>query len=183
MRLKERVTQALQAYHTQFTLRMGMSREELKSRLRLPFGGAHFDAILERLIKDGMVAGEGKQVHLASFQVHLTPQQVAEAAAWQRTLEENPYSPPQTWPLDAELLNFLLEQGQVVKVADGVIFSAQAYKTMVQRIKEHIRERGRITVAEARDLFGTSRRYALALMEHLDQEKITRRIGDERVLR
>ena len=54
---------------------------------------------------------------------------------------------------------------------------------MVERIVAHIRAHGKITVAEVRDIFSASRKYALALMEYLDQQRITRRVGDERVLR
>ena len=54
---------------------------------------------------------------------------------------------------------------------------------MLERVKTHLRAKGKITVAEVRDLFSTSRKYALALMENLDAQGITRRVGDERVLR
>ncbi len=54
---------------------------------------------------------------------------------------------------------------------------------MVEQIVRRLREQGKITVAEVRDLFGTSRKYALAIMEHLDETKVTVRVGDERVLR
>jgi len=53
----------------------------------------------------------------------------------------------------------------------------------VKRVVEHIKSQGTLTVAEVRDLFQTSRKYAKALMEHLDGQRITRRVGDERVLR
>jgi selenocysteine-specific elongation factor len=69
-----------------------------------------------------------------------------------------------------------------VKAAEGVVFSARAYGEMAERIVAHLKERGKITVADVRDMFGTSRKYALPLMEHLDQQHITRRVGDERVL-
>jgi selenocysteine-specific elongation factor len=52
----------------------------------------------------------------------------------------------------------------------------------VQTIVEHLRRREAITVAEARDLFGTSRRYVLPVLEQLDRERVTRRRGDERIL-
>jgi selenocysteine-specific elongation factor len=54
---------------------------------------------------------------------------------------------------------------------------------MVERVTEHVRARGSITLAQTRDMFGTTRKYAQALLEHLDREKVTRRVGDERVLR
>jgi selenocysteine-specific elongation factor len=67
-------------------------------------------------------------------------------------------------------------------VSEDLVFSTAAYNRMVERVTEHLRSHGTITVAEARDLFGTSRRYVLPLLEHLDQKRVTRRQGDERVL-
>ncbi|MBA7674545.1 hypothetical protein ES703_82761 [subsurface metagenome] len=67
-------------------------------------------------------------------------------------------------------------------MSDGVVFSASAYKEMVERVVAETKKRGKITLGEVRDLFQTSRKYAQAFLEHLDQKKITRRVGDERVL-
>ena len=62
------------------------------------------------------------------------------------------------------------------------VFGADAYAEMVVRIKDHIRAEGSITLGGVRDLFGTSRKYAQALLEHLDAKKIPRRVGDTREL-
>ena len=80
-------------------------------------------------------------------------------------------------------MNLLVEEGRVVKVDDAVVFSASAYDDMVEQVSKHISESGEITVASVRDLFGTSRKYAVALMDYMDQQRITRRVGDARVLR
>ena len=68
-------------------------------------------------------------------------------------------------------------------MGEGVAFAGEAYREMVERVTEHLRREGSITLAQVRDLFGTSRKYAQALLEHLDRERVTRRVGDERVLR
>ena len=68
-------------------------------------------------------------------------------------------------------------------MGDSVVFTAEAYREMTGRIVAHLREHGSITVAEARTLFNTSRKYILPLLERMDQEQITRRNGDERMLR
>ena len=106
-----------------------------------------------------------------------------QVAQYLLSLEREPYSPPTDQPLEAELLGALVEQGKVVRVGDGVVFRAETYRQMTERIVEHLREHGTITVAEARTLFDTSRKYILPLLERMDQEQITRRSGDERVLR
>jgi len=85
--------------------------------------------------------------------------------------------------VEPDLLNLLVEQGKVVKVADGVVFSAVAYQEMVDRVLAYARANGKVTLAEVRDMFDTSRKYAKALLEHMDKKKLTRRVGDERVAR
>jgi selenocysteine-specific elongation factor len=70
-----------------------------------------------------------------------------------------------------------------VRASESVAFAAPAYQDMVQRTTAHIEEHGQITVADVRDLFGTSRKYALALLEHMDHQRVTRRVEDARVLR
>ncbi|MBI3954086.1 MAG: SelB C-terminal domain-containing protein, partial [Chloroflexi bacterium] len=100
-------------------------------------------------------------------------------------LEASPYSPPgpDERGLDSDLLGVALEREQAVKVSEGIVFSARAYREMVQRVVDYLQAHGTITLAQVRDLFGTSRKYAQALLEHLDQQRVTRRVGDERVLR
>jgi selenocysteine-specific elongation factor len=77
---------------------------------------------------------------------------------------------------------YLVRAGEVV-IAGDVAFEAKAYEEAAARIAAHLRERGSVTLAEVRDMLGTSRRYAQALLEHLDARQVTRRVGDERVLR
>ena len=74
-------------------------------------------------------------------------------------------------------------QKKVVRVSANVVFSTDAYDQMVSKVIACMKENGKITVAVVRDMFNASRKYALALMEHMDERKITRRVGDERVLR
>ena len=96
-------------------------------------------------------------------------------------LEAEPFAPA-AQALDAALVELLVEEGKAVKAADGVVFAGSAYAQMEERVIAHIREHDKVTVAEVRDLFGTSRKYALALLGHMDDLHITRRVGDERVL-
>ena len=56
------------------------------------------------------------------------------------------------------------------------------YTDLIARLEGHLRQHGAITAADARDLLGTSRKYAIALLEHLDELRLTRRVGDRREL-
>jgi len=179
-RLTQKVASTLQEYHQIFSTRLGMPRAELSSRLKM---GAHRSAILRKLLDDGIVVEDGVVIRLPSHRVQLTQAQQAKIDAFLKSLSHNPYAPPSNLIPKPDLLNLLISQHQVVKVSDDVVFSTSAYNEMVERLVSHLKANDRITLAEVRDMFKTSRKYALALLEHLDQEKITRRVGDERVLR
>ncbi|MEO5887904.1 MAG: SelB C-terminal domain-containing protein, partial [Anaerolineales bacterium] len=81
-----------------------------------------------------------------------------------------------------EILNALLEMDELKMVSPDVIFRRVDYDFMVMQIRAKLTENGRITLAEVRDLFNTSRKYAQALMEYLDAKGITTRDGDFRKL-
>jgi len=180
-RLIDRLKQVAEDYHRRFPLRRGIPKEELRSKLKIP---AHsFPSALQQLVQKGILVEEGKMVRLPSHYARLNKEQEAAVDTFLKSLAQNPYSPPTAIEIDPELLDFLAEQGQVVKVAEHIAFAASAYDEMVKRITSYIESKGKITVAEVRDLFQTSRKYALALMEYLDEQRITRRVGDERVLR
>jgi selenocysteine-specific elongation factor len=186
--LGERARQAIEAHYRRHPLRRGMAREELKSRLRL--SPRVFDLALERwtasgeLEEIGLPTGQaGTAVGLPGHEVRLTAAQESEVRALLAALEANPCSPPTDRRLSPELVAYLEEQGKVVDVGDGVVFAAGAYQEMLERIVDHLKRQGTITLAQVRDMFGTSRKYAQALLEYLDLRRVTRRVGDERVLR
>ena len=178
-RLAEKAKEILQDYHRKFPTRPGMPRVELGSRLKL---GAYASAALRRLVDTGAIIEEGTVARLPAHKVQLTPAQQAKVDAFLSSLTRNPYAPPGDLTPEPDLLNLLIEQHRVVKVGDGVVFAATAYDEMVKKVTAHMKAHGKVTLAEVRDLFQTSRKYAQALLEHLDGEKITRRVGDERVL-
>ncbi|MFO8011239.1 MAG: selenocysteine-specific translation elongation factor [Dehalococcoidia bacterium] len=180
-RYVERIKGVLGNYHTQFPLRHGMPKEELRSRLEMQT--ARFSDIIRRLTQEKAIAEDKAHIKLVEHVISLTPEQRKTADAFMESLSSNPYSPPVSSLPDTELLNMLIEAGKVVKVSENIVFSAGAYEQMINTIVEHLKTNGSITVADVRDMFKTSRKYALALMEHLDQIKVTRRVGDERVLR
>lgn len=184
--LRTQAQAAVAEFHRQFPLRSGMPREELKSRLGL--GAKPFALLLKRLEDEGVLVEEGATVRLPSHAVRFTPQQEVQIARLLERLRAQRYAPPSRQELEVEagldpaVTDALIEQGRLRRLTEEVILPAEVYEEMVGRVVEHIRARGCITVAEVRDMFQTSRKYALALMEHLDEERVTRRVGDERVL-
>ena len=106
-----------------------------------------------------------------------------EAGAFVATIKAGGASPPTESLPPPDLLAYLAGEGLVEDTGGGVIFEAGVYAGLVARIREHIEANGSVSLAEVRDLFGTSRKYAQAILEHLDATHVTRRTGDVRVLR
>ena len=179
--LKGKVRIALQTYHNRHPLRRGAPTQEIRSRTGLS-QGVYLKA-LARLVEESCMVEEGQQVRLPYHQVTLTPELERQATAYLQSLEHDPYSPPTERHPDPELLGVLIDEGKVVKVNESVIFAASAYRELTEKIVAHLEAKGSITVADARTMFDTSRKYILPLLEHLDQQRVTRRVGDERVLR
>src|SRR5436190_613981 len=84
---------------------------------------------------------------------------------------------------DAQLARFLEEHGRLVRVGDGYAISPDAYAHAREMVVSELESSGRITLGRCRDLLGTSRKTAQLLLERFDADGVTRRVGDERVLR
>ena len=179
--LADRARAFLDDYHRQYPLRQGAPKEELRSRLGMT--QQVFGYVLPRLQEDGVLVEEGPAVRRIEHDRQLSEEQQDEADRYLGLLRSSPYSPPTDSPVDPEVLSLLVDQGRVVRVSESVVFDAGAYREMVEQIKGRIEERGEITVADVRDMFGASRKYSLALLDHMDKQRITRRVGDSRILK
>ncbi len=187
--LAARMADILAEYHAQYPLRPGMGREELKSRLqgREKWPGRLFNELISRAVADGVLVEVGEYVRRPDFRIVFTAEQQARIDALLAAFRRQLYTPPSvaeaTAMTDGELLNALIQQGILIRLNEDVLFLRETYDMMVERIISHIKTHGSMTVAQVRDAFNTSRKYALAIMEYLDDKKVTRRVGDERVLR
>jgi len=190
-RISDRLVAVLDAYHGEFPLRPLMPKEELKNRLGLPtrvFAGA-----LARLASLDSVVDGGTGIRASGHHVRFAGASLLVAEAITTAIGRLPLSPPTLTELTAsiaevrgapsveEVVGALVATGALVKVSEEVYFDRNSFDEMVTRVDAHFRIRGEITVAEARDLIGTSRKYVLPFLEYLDREKVTRRNGDLRL--
>ena len=176
--------QMIESYHKVYSLRRGIPREELKSRLKLT--PRVFNAALKKMINDGFVAEHSAFLAKREHEITFDSNQQTKIQALNRKFEQSPFSPPSFKDVRAELgdeiLNALVELDELIVVSPDVIFRRQDYDQMVTNLRNALFQNGKITLAEARDLFSTSRKYAQALLEHLDTIGITMRDGDFRKL-
>ena len=180
-----RVMAEVNAYHTNNPLRRGMPREELKSRLK--YTPRFFQAALRRWLEESLLAEMGTLVRLSDFQPMFTPAQQESIQSLLARFAASPYSPPTIKEciegVGEDVYLAILERGDLVAVSPEVAFRKEDYDRMTEEVIAHIGKNGSLTAAEFRDLYNTSRRYALAFLEHLDAIGITVRDGDVRRLR
>ena len=186
-RAVSRVQTSLDAYHQAQPLRRGMPKEELRSRTGLP--AELFADLLAVLAAEQTVVERQGEVAAASHRPATSQEQESAIKAFLDELDAQPFNPPslsdltRRYHVTPALLQYLVADGRVVRVNDDTAFSRSAYDDAVRRLCGHLTEHRTLTVAAARDVLGSSRRYVLPLLEWLDAQKITRRVGDDRILR
>jgi len=187
--LSARMVDVLTSYHAQYPLRPGMAREELKSRVqrRTKWSTKLFNALVALGLAEGTLEEIGEYLCRPGHRIAFTPEQQARVDTLLATFRRQPYTPPSMADsiamADPEIISALLYQNVLIRLSEDVLFLRETYDEIVNGVVAYIKDHGSMTVAQVRDTFHTSRKYALAIMEYLDNKKITRRVGDARVLR
>ncbi|MBW7881783.1 MAG: selenocysteine-specific translation elongation factor [Caldilineaceae bacterium] len=192
-RLLDALNVLLADFHRSFPLRKGMPRGEVRSRLQAQLPGANlsvrsFNALLAECTAAGVAHADDSYVWQTGFVPQPTPAQQQAVDRLLNAYARAPYSPPNLQESmgllggDAELLNFLVEQRRLTRLGGDVLLRGDDYDAMVAAIINHLESHNTVTLAEVRDLFHTSRKYAQALLEEMDARRITRREGDVRLL-
>ncbi|MBW6473652.1 MAG: selenocysteine-specific translation elongation factor [Anaerolineaceae bacterium] len=182
---KNKTSLLLENYHNQFNLRAGIPKEELKSRLKLE--QSVFIAVLNLFQEIDFVELHGNFIRLKDFVPNLNPSQDKAKLSIIKAFSDSPYSPPSLKEnIDVygeEIINYLQVEKILISVGNDVAFLNENYLEMENWVITKIERSGSLTVAEFRDKFQTSRKYALAFLEHLDAKGTTVRDGDFRKLR
>jgi selenocysteine-specific elongation factor len=181
------VREHLESFYKQYPLRQGLAKEELRRKLTI--GGKEYTALLEAATAAGELAVVRDRVALAGRAPTLNAGQARIADGVAAAVAEAGYNLPVIGELKErfkardteEVIVYLSEQGRIVRVGDDLLIGADLLEEAARRTREHLKAQGKITVSDFRDLLGTTRKYALPLLEWMDEQKITRRAGDERL--
>ena len=182
---KNKTSTLLKNYHHQFNLRTGIPKEELKSKLKLD--QPVFIAMLNVFQEKNFVELLGNVVRLHGFIPSLNPTQEKAKNSIIDAFSTEPYSTPGIKELieiyGDEIMNYLQAKNLLIIAGNDVAFLNDFYLEMKKWVIDKIEQSGTLTVAEFRDRFQTSRKYALAFLEHLDSIGVTIREGDFRKIR
>ncbi|GAB4498367.1 MAG: selenocysteine-specific translation elongation factor [Anaerolineales bacterium] len=183
--IQTNVLKLVEDYHAQYPLRRGIPREELKSKLKL--APKLFNAVLSYIVSQKILLDERGAVSKPGHEIKFNGQDQVKVHALRRKFEANPFATPSIKECQAEageeIVNALIGLGELMPVSQDVIFRKTDYDEMVERVKAAVEKQGQVTLAEVRDMLGTTRKYVQALLEHLDAIGVTMRDGDARKLR
>jgi selenocysteine-specific elongation factor len=176
----------IDAAHNETPERAGVDLGDLRSTLRI-----QEPEVLEALVTDlckGDFVRKGSDIartsHRPTLPVHLQPveKRIREALTGQ------PFDPPSRKAIESDpharqVMRFLIENGDVTELALDVVLLRESFERMKSQVAELISKNGPATVSELRQAMGSSRRVIVPLLERLDRDGLTRRVGDKRRLR
>jgi selenocysteine-specific elongation factor len=169
-------------FHAKNPLRSGMPREVARRQLAVA-SPRIFDTLVAASVASDLVVDDGATLRSPAFRITLDPTRRQQADRWLAAMNATPSTPPPAtdFGIEAETLAALAHNQEIVRASDAVAYSTEAWATLVSETLAYIDAHGTITMAQFRDHFGASRKYAQAALEHMDRLKLTRRSGDDRV--
>jgi len=188
--LAGRVTDLLSQHHRLEPLSLGVSREEVRDRIFGQVRPEIFRSVVARLVDEGKITAERDVLRLSSHRPSLTAlDETAKKAleGWFKsaglqagTLEEAAAATGTKMDLARKLYNLLTAERRVIRIAEFV-FHVDSIEDLKMRVKTQKNINSKIDVAVFKELTGgLTRKYAIPLLEYLDREHITRRVGNER---
>ena len=172
----------LEHFHAGNPLRPGMPRELARRQLGIS-APRLFDTLIAAAVAQDVLQDDGATLRSPGFRIVLDPVRRQQADTWLAAARATPGTPPSPteFGLDNETLSALAHNREIVRASDSVAYSTEAWAALLSETLAFIDTHGTITMAQFRDHFGASRKYAQAALEHMDRLKFTRRSGDDRV--
>lgn len=190
--LKSKIINHLESYHKKFPLRLGMLKEEIRSKYLGNIKPLIGEKFIDLLIEEGYVEQHKENIYIKGFKVQYNEEQNAIKEKIINNLKSYGFTSPKVDDLIKsigydkkeveEVLLSLINNGDIVKLNEDVYLYEETIRKSITLIKDYLEKNTFITVAQFRDMLDTNRKTALALLEYLDQIKITKRDGDKRLL-
>jgi selenocysteine-specific elongation factor len=191
--LKQRLSDELKEYLAENPMQEGIGKEELKSRIPKRSDSRFFGPVLASLEKDGLALSDREIVRLPGHKAGVRRDQAELHGMLEEALKKGWMEAPTVKELcellgcsEKQLLdhaNLLAREGKAAKIKPDVFYAPGAVAEIREKLVAHLKENGEITPPQFRDLTGLSRKFMIPLLEYFDQEKVTLRVGDKRVLR
>ncbi len=183
--------QNLQEYHNKFPLRLGYPKEDMRSRFFSSINSKTFNLILKYFVDKNVLANRNNLLSIIEHKIIPSTGQREVINHITGALAREPFSPPALMEVKAsisisdeefmEIINYMLTEQIIIKVSPDMYFTWDAIEKGKEIINEYFAQEKELSLAGARDILNTTRKYALPLIEYYDKVRFTRRIGDVRI--
>ncbi|MBQ9966427.1 MAG: selenocysteine-specific translation elongation factor [Clostridia bacterium] len=179
----------LNDFHKKNPLKGGVKREELRTRLLPEVEIAKVDALLNHFIEKGSIKEVKGLISISSFKVEAGEKLQKLMDRLEADYKKAAFAPPATDEViakandkqAAQVMDMMLSEGILIRLDPQIYIHSECYNKALETVYELIDKNGQTTLAEFRDALGTSRKYAVALLEYFDNRKLTKKVGDTRV--
>ena len=170
----------LEKYHVDFPYREGCTINELNQILKI--SDSYLPIIINQFIDDGLVKINNQLVSTTQFSITISDSDKKLIDEYLQIANSELFININSEFKNRELVNLMIQGNYFTKIDSEIVMSSQEYKMIVNKIIELMKNNQDVKVAEVRDYLNISRKNALLILEHLDEQKITKRNGDFRSL-
>ena len=178
-------------YLQKYPLRPGYPKEDMRSRWFNHLNPKVFTGLLKYYEDNGIMQSQAKFITLPGYEPHPGEKENTIITAIKKEFQQNEFNPPAFEDIETlknlneaelnEIIAYLVEQGFLFKISDNMYFSVDAIEKGKELLTDYFSREKELSLATARDIFNTSRKYTLPLIEYYDRIRFTRRIGDMRI--
>ncbi|MGM0548451.1 MAG: selenocysteine-specific translation elongation factor [Bacillota bacterium] len=185
-KIKEDILKIINAYHKKFELRSGLKKEELRSKIDFSLNKKEMDTMLEILVKEKVLKENNNLIAEFDFKISLTKDLLAIKNKILKLYQKNLFNPPakeeivEQYENGASIFNYLVDNNYLVQINSELYFDQEVYSQLKIILNNYFQKNESLSLAEFRDLIGSSRRYALPLLKKLEELKLLKRKEDLR---
>lgn len=187
--IKTRVEEEIKYYHDKYPLRLGISKEEIRSKVFENTKQKLADLIIQNLLDSSCIVQNKDLLSIFGYEPKYTNKQMK---VKDEILSSYDYSLPKKEELSEkyqmtkedidELFSSLILNKDIIKISDDVFLTQESFEKALDKLRQYLIDKGSLSIGEFRDLLNTNRKVALGILEYLDQLKITKRDGERRTL-
>ena len=186
--LRQKIQEALEAYHKRYPYRYGMKKAEIHNTYLKKVKPIVFDAYIEQLVAQNQIGRKDEYLHLAEFEVSKDAMFLKTEKTLVDAFEKAGFDFVRFSEIDLgtipretaeDVLQLLVDEERVVRINEEMFTMKYLMDEAEEKIRKHLENEDVITIAQVRDMFSTSRKSAKPILEYMDSIKVTKKTGAE----
>lgn len=190
--VEKNIIDELEKFHKNYPLRVGIAKEEFKSKFLKNTKSRIYELFIERLIQENSIEIIDQYMKIKGFNIKYSKEQMEIKSQIEKIMKENAYLPLKKDEIKnkidfkekevLEVFNSMVNSGDIVKLNEEIFLIKEDYETALKLLKDFLNKNKTLSLGEYRDLIDSNRKTSIAILEYFDNKKITKRIDDKREL-